>query len=118
MTHDEINHAKEVRVIDFMDANGIGAKQEGRSLDPYYRLADHDSFIVKGEKFFSNSQQVGGYGAISFAMTYYDLKFPDAIKRVNKHEYVPVIERAGAIDNEPFKYPHCYEVPETDKAKD
>lgn len=118
VTSDEINQAKDVQIIDFMDANGIDAKQEGRGAEPYYRLAEHDSFLVKGEKFFWNSEQKGGYGAISFAMTYYDLKFPEAVQRVNEHEYAPVQRRQEAIDNEPFKYPANYEVTDTQKAKD
>lgn len=118
VTIDEIDHAKEVRVIDFMDANGISAKQEGAGEEPYYRLEDHDSFVVKGEKFFWNSQQKGGYGAISFAMTYYDLKFPEAVQRVNEHEYVPTQFRQTNISKEPFKYPSYFEVKETDPIKD
>ncbi len=101
VTTDEINQAKEVRIIDLMEANGIKATQEGQSSEPYYRLTDHDSFVIKGEKFFWNSQQEGGYGAISFAMTYYDLKFPDAVKRINEHEYAPVKSRGAAVKHEP-----------------
>ncbi|WP_232725703.1 toprim domain-containing protein [Bacillus sp. FJAT-44742] len=118
MTTDEINQAKEVRIIDLMEANGIQATQEGQHSEPYYRLTDHDSFVIKGEKFFWNSQQEGGYGAISFAMIYYDLKFPDAVKRINEHEYAPVKSRGAAVKHEPFKYPHYYEVKKTDKVRD
>ncbi|NJP38992.1 DUF3991 and toprim domain-containing protein [Alkalicoccus luteus] len=118
VTSDEINQAKQVRIIDFLDANHIDAKQEGRRGEPYYRLADHDSLVIKGEKFFWNSRQEGGYGVISFAMTYYDLKFPEAVKRVNEHEYAPVKHREEARANEPFRYPAHYEVKDTKKIED
>ncbi|WP_332694393.1 hypothetical protein [Halalkalibacter lacteus] len=52
VTTDEINQAKQVRLIDFIDANGIDVKQEGKRAEPYYRLGDHDSLVIKGEKFF------------------------------------------------------------------
>ncbi|WP_332698459.1 toprim domain-containing protein [Halalkalibacter lacteus] len=118
VTTDEVNQAKQVRLIDFIDANGIDVKQEGKRAEPYYRLEDHDSLVIKGEKFFWNSRQEGGFGAIRFAMTYYDLTFPDAVKRVNEHEYAPTKARVAESEKEYFKYPEYFEVSNTENIKE
>ncbi|SDJ00472.1 DUF3991 and TOPRIM domain-containing protein [Alteribacillus bidgolensis] len=115
VTTDEINQAKSVSVLDFIDANGIDVKREGRGSDPYFRLVDHDSLVIKGEKFFWNSRQEGGHGAISFAMTYYDLNFPEAVKRINEHAYAPSINHISEVKKEPFRYPHYFEVDNTEE---
>lgn len=117
VTTDEINQAKEIPLIDFINANGIDINREGNGNDPYYRLQDHDSLVIKGEKFFWNSRQEGGYGSISFAMSYYELKFPEAVKRVNEHEYGSYTQIESS-EKQPFKYPVYFEVNDTQNIRD
>lgn len=116
VTSDEINRAKEIPLIDYVNANGIDVKKESNSSEPYYRLTDHDSLVIKGNKFYWNSQQEGGYGAISFAMAYYDLKFPEAVKRVNEYEYGE-LTKLREDTKKPFKYPVYFEVDNTKEIK-
>lgn len=113
VTTDEIEKAKEIPLIDFIDANGIDVKSEGKG----YRLVEHDSLVITGNKFYWNSRDDGGYGSISFAMKYYDLKFPDAVKRVNEHEYSE-LTNVQEDENKPFKYPYYFEVDDTKEIKD
>ncbi|MYL43956.1 toprim domain-containing protein [Virgibacillus salexigens] len=114
VSKEEIDNAREVPLIDFIEANGIGVKQEGK----YHRLVDHDSLVIKGNNFTWNSQQKDGYGAISFAMMYYDLKFPEAVKRVNDHEYSQGFSNIQTEEMQAFKYPKYFEVDNTKDIKD
>jgi len=119
VTADEISKAREVPVIDFIQANSIGFKQESNGPEPYYRLTNHDSLVIKGNKFVWNSQNESGYGAISFAMSYYNLKFPDAVKRVNEHEYLSkTVIQEQSKEKGPFKYPKYLETDNTSKIKE
>lgn len=109
VTADEINKAKQIPLIDFVDANGLDVIKQGKS----YRLKDHDSLVITGNKFYWNSRSEGGYGSISFAMKYYDLKFPEAVKRVNEHEYGQLTRPQQVEKNSNFHYPKHYETNNT-----
>lgn len=113
VTAEEIEQAKEIPLIDFVDASGLDVEQEGKQ----YRLKDHDSLVITGNKFYWNSQQEGGYGAISFAMTYYDMKFPEAVKHVNEYEYGQ-LTKVEQQNKEPFTYPKHYETNNTQAMED
>ncbi|MYL22027.1 DUF3991 domain-containing protein [Halobacillus litoralis] len=117
VTSDEINQAKEIPLIDFINANGIDVQQEGNSSEPYYRVMEHDSLVIKGNKFYWNSRSEGGYGSISFAMMYYELSFPEGVNRVNGHEYGS-LTNTQSVEKKPFQYPDYYEVNETAAIKD
>lgn len=112
VSSEEIEQAKEVPLIDFIEANGIDVEKEGKN----YRLVEHDSLVITGNKFYWNSRSEGGYGSISFAMTYYDLKFPEAVKRVNDHEYKEFTNVAEE-EKQSFFYPEQYEVSDTSAIK-
>lgn len=113
VTQDEIKQAEQIPLIDFINANGIDLEKAGKG----YRLVEHDSLVITGNKFYWNSRSVGGYGSIKFAMEYYDLKFPQAVKRVNAHEYKELTDVDELVKSKPFKYPKYHEVSDTKAIK-
>ncbi|MGJ9385536.1 hypothetical protein [Salipaludibacillus sp. CF4.18] len=50
-------------------------------------------------------------------MTYYDLKFTDAVRRANEHEYALLKDRVVETGKVTFKYPHYFEVNDTKDIK-
>ncbi|GEK59419.1 hypothetical protein CHL76_12065 [Marinococcus halophilus] len=115
---EEIEQAKTVGIMDYLDANGLEVKQQGNGQPPYYNLVENDSLVIQGEKYYWNSRQEGGYGAIHFAMTYHDLSFPDAVRRINEHEYALDRQPVQQVEKEPFSYPSHYEVADTSNVRD
>jgi hypothetical protein len=114
VTADEISKAREIHLIDYLEAKGEPIKAEG-NRGAFYRHLDHDSLVFKDNMYYWNSRQEKGVGAISFAMMYYDMSFPEAVADVNGGEYK---EKASELREqrerqktvEPFKYPHYLEV--------
>ncbi len=72
--------ARNVDLISYLEAKGETFKKEGN----YYRHTEHDSLIIKGNQYAWNSRGEKGYGAISFAMMYYDMTFPQAVMDIQK----------------------------------
>ncbi|MGM0924639.1 MAG: toprim domain-containing protein [Bacillota bacterium] len=122
VTADEISKAREIHLIDYLEAKGEPIKPEG-SRGSFYRHQEHDSLVFKDNMYYWNSRQEKGVGAISFAMMYYDLSFPEAVTDVNGGNYK---ENARELreqneqqkENEPFKYPHFLEVKDDKSVKD
>lgn len=75
--------ARKVDLISYLEAKGETFKKEGN----YYRHTEHDSLIIKGNQYAWNSRGEKGYGAISFAMMYYDMTFPQAVMDIQKGDY-------------------------------
>jgi|SRR5699024_8723245 len=111
VSSEEVEKARETPLLDFIEANHIETKKEGR----YYRLVEHDSFIIQGEKFTWNSRQESGVGSISFAKLYYDLNFQEAVKRINSHDYKHLTKTHPHQEeyHKPFRYPDYFETNNT-----
>ncbi|MFS0604948.1 DUF3991 and TOPRIM domain-containing protein [Peribacillus frigoritolerans] len=111
VTADEISKAREIHLIDYLEAKGEPIINQGK----FYRHQEHDSLVFKDNMYYWNSRQEKGAGAISFAMSYYNLSFPQAVNDVNGVEYK---ENAREVReqkeqkkaNEPFVYPTFLEV--------
>ncbi len=80
VSREEIEKASAVHVLDYLNSKGEGVVKQGK----YYRHAEHDSLVFhENGKWFWNSRGEGGYGAISFARTFYEMSFQDAVRDVN-----------------------------------
>src|SRR5699024_6791033 len=76
----------------------------------YYRHSEHDSLIInENGKWLWNSRNEGGYGAISFARTFYDYSFQNAVREVNGQELTKRMTREEEKTNKHFMYPKQYE---------
>jgi Protein of unknown function (DUF3991)/Toprim-like len=108
VSNDEIAKANEVHIIDYLTSKGEPLLKQGK----YYRHAEHDSLIInENGMWYWNSHSIGNYGAISFARTFYDMKFQEAVRDINNQE----IERTFSKNREQtvkqeFVYPEQYEV--------
>ena len=107
VSKEKIEKASDVHVIDYLNSKGEDLIKQGK----YYRHAEHDSLIFnENGKWFWNSRNEGGYGSISFARTYYDLSFQDAVRDVNglsiTRDYTRDIKKEEVKD---FQYPKQYE---------
>jgi hypothetical protein len=121
VTADEIAKARQVHLIDYLEAKGIPIKPEGHK-GAFYRHLDHDSLVFKNNMYYWNSRQEKGVGAISFAMVYYDMSFPEAVTDVNNGFYIENArkrreQREHEKSNEPFKYPFYLEANDRDAIK-
>lgn len=110
----EIDKANQVDLVAYAESKGESFVNQGQ----YHRHNKHDSLLITGNKWFWNSQQVGGYGAISFAKEFYDMSFPEAVQDINSMN----IEKKNEITKseyrkENFKYPKEYESKSTDNIK-
>lgn len=121
VTADEISKARQVHLIDYLEAKGVPIKPEG-NRGSYYRHLEHDSLVFKDNMYYWNSRQEKGAGAISFAMMYYGKTFPEAVTDVNEcniRENAREIreEREKANTNQPFEYPDYLEVKDRSSAE-
>ncbi|PFK07442.1 hypothetical protein COJ05_30925, partial [Bacillus cereus] len=102
--------ARKVDLISYLEAKGETFKKEGN----YYRHTEHDSLIIKGNQYAWNSRGEKGYGAISFAMMYYDMTFPQAVMDIQKGDYKEFdrskAEEERKKEQQPFSYPKHLEV--------
>lgn len=106
VTSDEIKKAYEIDLVAYAESKGEEFIKQGQ----YYRHSKHDSLLVTDNKWFWNSRQVGGHGAISFARSFYGLSFPTAVLDINNRN----IEKKNHIKhtdyrNKNFRYPIEYE---------
>lgn len=107
VSQDEIEKANEIDLVAYAESKGESFIRQGQ----YYRHNKHDSLLITNNKWFWNSKQVGGFGAISFAQHFYDLKFPEAVQDINDRN----IEKKNEVKytdyrKENFRYPLEYEV--------
>lgn len=116
---DEITKARSIPLIDFINASNIDVVSEGNGKEPAYRLKDHDSLVITGNKFYWNSRSEGGYGAIDFAIKYKGMKFTEAVKHVNDFEYGTLTEiKEQGTEQKEFKYPTYFETKDTQAIRD
>ncbi|PEI89835.1 hypothetical protein CN679_19575 [Bacillus pseudomycoides] len=110
--------ARNIDLISYLEAKGERFKKEGN----YYRHTEHDSLIIKGNQYAWNSRGEKGYGAISFAMMYYEMTFPQAVMDINKGDYKE-LDRSKAEEEhkkgqQPFIYPKNLEVKKQKEIKE
>ncbi|MBC6976073.1 DUF3991 domain-containing protein [Bacillus sp. Xin] len=110
--------ARNVDLISYLEAKGERFKKEGN----YYRHTEHDSLIIKGNQYAWNSRGEKGYGAISFAMMYYEMTFPQAVMDINKGDYKE-FDRSKAEEErkkgqQPFIYPKNLELKKQTEIKE
>jgi len=112
-TH-EVDKANEVHVIDYMYAKGEPIQKIGNN---YYRHTEHDSLVFHTNgKWYWNSHNTGGFGAISLARELYGMKFQDAVRDVNGQTISKTVEHDISNNNKEFIYPHHYETKTLDNA--
>lgn len=107
VNREEIERANDIHILDYLNSKGELLIRQGK----YYRHADHDSLIIhKNGKWFWNSKGQGGYGSISFARTFYDFTFQEAVRDVNglsiNRSFTNNMNKEEAMD---FVYPKHYE---------
>lgn len=114
VSKDEVKQASDVHVVDYLESKGERLIKQGK----YYRHSEHDSLIInENGKWFWNSRNEGGYGAISFARTFYDYSFQNAVRDVNGQEITKRMDREEVKTNKPFIYPKQYEKNTQDNIK-
>ncbi len=107
VSREEIEKASAVHILDYLNSKGEGLIKQGK----YYRHTEHDSLIInENGKWFWNSRGEGGHGAISFARTFYNMSFQDAVRDVNglsiTRSYTNDLKRN---ETKEFVYPRHYE---------
>ena len=107
MSKEEVERASKVHVIDYMYAKGEPIQKIGNN---YYRHMLHDSLVFHTNgKWFWNSRNKGGFGAISLARELYGLTFQDAVRDVNIQSITQTIDH-NVYEKREFVYPKHYEV--------
>lgn len=110
---DQIMKARNVDLIDYLESKGETFTKEGN----YYRHTKHDSLIIRDNMYAWNSRGEKGYGAIDFAMMYYNMSFPQAVMDLTKGDY-RTVEKQTQQQTQSYKYPKHYEVESTRALKD
>lgn len=111
---EEIEKANEVHILDYLNSKGEPIVKQGNK---YYSHADHDSLVFnENGKWYWNSRSTGGFGAISFAREFYNMKFQDAVRDVNNLDIQHSHTFKEDITKE-FEYPQKYETKEIENAK-
>ncbi|OES43358.1 DUF3991 and TOPRIM domain-containing protein [Domibacillus iocasae] len=110
----EIDQASEIHVLDYLQTKGEPLLQQG---DNYYRHAEHDSLVFNTNgKWYWNSRNTGGMGAISLARELYGMKFQEAVRDVNGLKITKTMDFSKDTNKE-FIYPNHYEVSSIENAK-
>lgn len=107
VSREEIERASEIHILDYLNSKGEGLIKQGK----YYRHVEHDSLVIREDgKWFWNSQGKGGHGSISFARSFYDLSFQEAVRDVNglsiNRSFTNDLKKEEVKD---FVYPKHYE---------
>ncbi|MFC7322392.1 toprim domain-containing protein [Halobacillus campisalis] len=108
---DQVEVARNVDLIDYLERKGEPLKKEGR----YYRHQVHDSLVIKDQMYAWNSRDEKGAGVINFAKMFYGMSFPEAVLDLNEQGYK--VKDNFQKPKEPYQYPSQYEVNDRTKAK-
>ncbi|ELK46166.1 toprim domain-containing protein [Halobacillus sp. BAB-2008] len=110
---DQVEVARNVDLIDYLERKGEPLKREGR----YYRHQVHDSLVIKNQMYAWNSRDEKGAGVINFAKMFYGMSFPEAVLDLNAQGYKVKDNLQEQSPKEPYHYPSHYEVNDRTKAK-
>ncbi len=80
-TEEQIARANQTDLVSFLNARGEQLVKSGRE----YRWKKHDSVTVSGNRWYSHSQNKGGY-PVDFVMEFYHATFPEAVKMLIDEE--------------------------------
>ncbi|SFK48877.1 Protein of unknown function [Halobacillus dabanensis] len=111
---DQVEVARNVDLIDYLERKGEPLKKEGR----YYRHQVHDSLVIKDQLYAWNSRDEKGAGVINFAKMFYGMSFPEAVLDLNAQGYKVKDNVQEQKPKAPYQYPSHYEVNDKTKAKD
>ncbi|MYL37373.1 toprim domain-containing protein [Halobacillus litoralis] len=111
---DQVEVARNVDLIDYLERKGEPLKKEGR----YYRHQVHDSLVIKDQMYAWNSRDEKGAGVINFAKMFYGMSFPEAVLDLNEQGYKVKQNVQEQKPKESYQYPSHYEVNDRTKAKD
>lgn len=115
MNKQEIDAAAKVHPVDYLLAKGEPLESTGHA---YYKHKVHDSLVIHDSgNWFWNSRNVGGHGSITLAREFYNMKFQDAVREINKMGIEPLKNREKTFVKEEFRYPVEYEVKGIENAK-
>ncbi|MBN8234917.1 toprim domain-containing protein [Halobacillus kuroshimensis] len=110
---DQVEVARNVDLIDYLERKGEPLKKEGK----YYRHQVHDSLVIKDQMYAWNSKDEKGAGVINFAKMFYGMSFPEAVIDLNKQGYKVKDTLHEQKPKEPYQYPSHYEVNDRTEAK-
>ncbi|WP_153464188.1 toprim domain-containing protein [Sediminibacillus terrae] len=110
---DQVEVARNVDLIDYLERKGEPLKREGR----YYRHQVHDSLVIKDQMYAWNSKDEKGAGVINFAKMFYGMSFPEAVLDLNAQGYKVKDNFQEQKPKKPYQYPSHYEVNDRTKAK-
>ncbi|WP_079529949.1 toprim domain-containing protein [Halobacillus hunanensis] len=110
---DQVEVARNVDLVDYLERKGEPLKREGR----YYRHQVHDSLVIKDQMYAWNSRDEKGAGVINFAKMFYGMSFPEAVLDLNAQGYKVKDNCQEQKFKEPYQYPSHYEVNDRTKAK-
>jgi len=114
VSREDIEKANEVHILDYLNSKGEPIIKQGNK---YYSHANHDSLVFnENGKWYWNSRSTGGFGAISFAREFYNMKFQDAVRDVNNQD----VQHSHSFNVDvvkEFEYPQKYETKEIENAK-
>ena len=74
-TKEQIAQANEMDLVSYLESRGYALMRQGSQ----YRLKEHDSLYVKGNKWFWHSEHKGGK-TLDFLIDYEGMTFQDAMK--------------------------------------
>ncbi|MEC3885502.1 toprim domain-containing protein [Halobacillus sp. HZG1] len=111
---DQVEVARNVDLIDYLERKGEPLKREGK----YYRHQVNDSLVIKDQMYAWNSRDEKGAGVINFAKMFYGMSFPEAVLDLNEQGYKLKDNIQEQKPKEPYQYPSHYEVNDRTKAKD
>jgi len=113
---EEIKRAESIDIVDYCSQNDIPIHADS---ERYYRLVDHDSFVIDRKKnsFFWNSKGVGG-NVINFVQHVHGENFKGAMNRLLDPEANYTDTEKVEFVAEPFEYTGEKEVKRFDKARD
>lgn len=83
LSEEQIKLAKDIDLLTYLQANDPGSIR--KISDNRYVLKDHDSFVISNNKWFWNSQQIGGHTALDYLVKVKGIDFVEAVKLLTEN---------------------------------
>jgi hypothetical protein len=95
LSEEQIAEAKSVDILSYLQNHEPGnLKKVGADR---YVLKDHDSFVISNGKFFWNSQNIGGHGALDYLIKVKGLDFVSAVNSLTNSYAVSTAQSSNSI---------------------
>ena len=104
ITKQEIEYANSIDIASFLKTRGMSAKRVGSA---YEWQAPTGKVTIKGCKWYSHYERVGGY-TIDFVKKYFELDFKEAMEELLGKRYTSVRDKSIRTQI-PFRVPRVYE---------